>query len=83
MKKYQTFLITILAFLTIMSACKSDFLDVKPQGTLSQEVLATSSGVDYLLIGTYSLLDGYSNQFSWDAWDGASSNWLWGSIRAL
>ncbi len=83
MKKYQTFLIIILAFLGILSACKSDFLDVKPQGTLSQDVLAQKAGVDYLLIGAYSLLDGQSSQFSWDAWDGAASNWLWGSVRGL
>lgn len=83
MKKYQTFLITILAFLGILSACKSDFLEVKPKGTLSQDVLATKDGVDYLLTGAYSLLDGFSSQFGFDAWDGASSNWLWGSIRAL
>jgi starch-binding outer membrane protein, SusD/RagB family len=80
MKKYQTFLIIILAFLGILSACKSDFLDIKPKGSLSQDVLATSDGVNAMLVGAYSLLDGVSSQFGWES---ASSNWVWASIRGL
>lgn len=52
-----------------------------PNGSLDAQVLATSSGVDALLISTYSMLDGVaSNGFGWEA---ASSNWVYGSIRGL
>lgn len=81
MKKSKTFLIVVLAFIGILNACKSDFLDVKPKGYLSQDVLATAKGVDALLIGSYHMLMGVSSQ-AW-GWDGAASNWVWGSIRAL
>lgn len=52
-----------------------------PNGSLDAQVLATASGVDALLISTYSMLDGVaSNGFGWEA---ASSNWVYGSIRGL
>lgn len=80
MKKNKTFITIILVALGILSACQSDFLTVKPKGSLSQNVLATSAGVDALLIGAYSMLDGVSSQFSWET---ASSNWVFGDIRGL
>ena len=80
MKRNKIFITIILALLGMLSACKSDFLDVKPKGVLSVDVLATADGVDALLIGAYSMLDGVSSQFSWES---ASSNWVFGSIRAL
>lgn len=67
--------------LAFTNSCKEDFLTVNPNGALSAQVLATSKGVDALLIGAYSMLDGVaSNGFGWEA---ASSNWVFGSIRGL
>lgn len=57
-----------------LSACKDDFLDVKPTGSLTEEVLATKKGLEGMLVGAYSMLNG---RF---AWYGGSSNWLHGSI---
>ncbi|MEQ1586058.1 MAG: RagB/SusD family nutrient uptake outer membrane protein [Cyclobacteriaceae bacterium] len=69
------------ALLAFTNSCKEDFLTVTPNGSLDAQVLATSSGVDALLISTYSMLDGVaSNGFGWEA---ASSNWVYGSIRGL
>jgi hypothetical protein len=72
----------LLVFLVlIFQACKESFLEVQPNGALSSSVLATQEGVNTLLIGAYSMLDGVSSQgFGWEA---ASSNWLYGSIRAI
>lgn len=64
----------------ILGACKEDFLDVKPKGSLDQVVLANEKGINYLLIGAYSMLDGVSSQFGWES---ASSNWVYGDIRGL
>jgi hypothetical protein len=67
--------------LAFTNSCKEDFLQVTPNGALDAQVLATASGVDALLIGAYSMLDGVaSNGFGWEA---ASSNWVYGSIRGL
>lgn len=67
--------------LAFTNSCKEDFLQVTPNGSLDAQVLATAKGVDALLIGAYSMLDGVaSNGFGWEA---ASSNWVYGSIRGL
>lgn len=67
--------------LAFTNSCKEEFLSVTPNGSLDAQVLATSKGVDALLISSYSMLDGIaSNGFGWEA---ASSNWVYGSIRGL
>jgi starch-binding outer membrane protein, SusD/RagB family len=80
MKKNHILLIIIFAVAGILGACKNDFLDIKPKGSLDQGVLATEKGINYLLIGAYSMLDGVSSQFGWES---ASSNWVYGDIRGL
>ncbi len=80
MKKNHILLIIILAVLGIVGACKQDFLNITPNGALDQTVLATEKGVDYLLIGAYSMLDGITANYGWEA---ASSNWVYGDIRAM
>jgi starch-binding outer membrane protein, SusD/RagB family len=80
MKKNKYLLITVLAVLALLGACKKDFLDIKPKGSLDEGVLATEKGVNALLIGAYSMLDGISSQFGWEA---ASSNWVYGDIRGM
>jgi len=73
-------LIIILTASGIVAGCGEDFLNVKPKGSLDQGVLANTKGIDALLIGAYSLLDGVSSQFGWEA---ASSNWVYGDIRGM
>jgi hypothetical protein len=55
-------------------------LEITPNGSLDQSVLATFEGVDALLVGAYSLLDGVTNSFGWDA---GTSGWVYGSIRGM
>src|SRR5665647_3710592 len=45
-------------FLSITFSCGESFLNKRPYGALSESILYTKSGVDGLLIGAYSLLDG-------------------------
>ena len=73
--------LTILLGVGITNSCKQDFLEVVPNGSLDVTGLANKEGIDALLIGAYSMLDGVSGQgFGWEA---ASSNWVYGSIRGL
>ncbi|MFZ6009454.1 MAG: RagB/SusD family nutrient uptake outer membrane protein [Bacteroidota bacterium] len=81
MKKIKSSLALILMIMVINS-CQKDFLEVAPKGALDPSVLATPEGVDALLIGAYSMLDGISSQGT-GGWEAASSNWVFGSIRGL
>lgn len=51
-------LILLLAGL-ITYACSKDFTEIAPKGSLNSEALANEQGVDLLLIGAYSMLDGF------------------------
>jgi len=72
--------ILLIVCITISFSCSEEFLDIKPGGGLTENVLATEKGVDALLIGAYSMLDGVSANFGWES---ASSNWLYGDVRGL
>ena len=78
MKKFKFIYIlpACIAALIIVQACKKSFLDVSPQGSLNEQVLANKTGVEGLLIGTYNRLGGSAN------WGSAPSNWVFGSVAA-
>lgn len=64
------------ALLLVPFACKDEFLEVPVTGQVTEAQLRSPQGLNGLLIGTYSMLNGRSN-----GWFGGASNWLWGSIR--
>ena len=70
----------ILGSLLFIGGCSKDFLEITPNGELSNAVLATYDGVDALLIGAYSMLDGVSESFGWES---ATSGWIFASIRGM
>ncbi|MHA8057901.1 RagB/SusD family nutrient uptake outer membrane protein [Aquirufa nivalisilvae] len=78
MKKYHILkrlaLVSASAF-TLTFACKDQFLEVLPTGSLAQAQLTSKAGVEGALIGAYSSLA--AKNFTQVA---ASNNWLWGSI---
>jgi starch-binding outer membrane protein, SusD/RagB family len=82
MKRLNIKLIMFLGLvLALPYSCKEEFLDIKPNGSLDSNILATKDGVNGLLIGAYGMVDGVSSSgFGWEA---ASSNWVYGSIRGL
>ena len=73
----------ILIFLMVFTgmgiflSCKKTFLEHNPLGALDENILANKQGVEGLLIGAYSLLDGYGAGGNWDA---SGSNWVYGSV---
>jgi hypothetical protein len=71
----------VVSGLLLMHSCGEDFLTITPNGSLDAQVLGTYEGVDALLIGAYSMLDGYSSQIG--GWGPASSGWVYGSIRGM
>jgi len=81
MKKHKLLsVIAITTGLLLMNACSEEFLEITPNGSLDQSVLATSEGVEALLIGAYSMIDGVDATFGWEA---ATSGWVCGSIRGM
>ena len=82
MKRFHSKLIILGAaamfMLTIIYSCKK-FLDKPLVGALSQDVLASKSGLDGLLIGAYSMLDGYSAG-SYTSWEVGTDNWVYGGV---
>ena len=64
----------LLIAATLIYSCKK-FLNKAPVGSLSPSVLASKAGVDGLLIGAYSMLDGYSNNPTGTAYPGATTSW--------
>ncbi|HWB91321.1 MAG TPA: RagB/SusD family nutrient uptake outer membrane protein [Puia sp.] len=70
----------------LIDSCKSS-LKKPPAGSLQQQALATKAGVDGLLIGAYSMLDGFSsgatyNGGSYTSWETSTTNWVYGGIAA-
>jgi hypothetical protein len=83
MKKIFSVLFT-LVIVGFSTSCKNDFLEVIPKTGLSEATLANKAGVNYLLIGAYSLLDGVqTNVGSPNAdWHGSADNWIYGEVNA-
>ena len=83
MKKFKILsAATVILVFVMTNACKESFLEVTPNGALDESVLGTYDGVDGLLIGAYSMMDGISSQGT-GGWEATTSGWVYGSIRGL
>ncbi|WP_295676452.1 RagB/SusD family nutrient uptake outer membrane protein [uncultured Mucilaginibacter sp.] len=69
-----------LVALTLTFSCKK-LLNQAPVGSLNGAVLANKAGLDGLLIGAYSMLDGYTNT-SGTEWESGIDNWAYGGVAA-
>jgi hypothetical protein len=63
-------------------SCKDSFLEQSPRGVLDENALANKKGVEALLIGAYSVLDGFidGGGVFLGGWESAGSNWVYGSV---
>ncbi|WP_158798011.1 RagB/SusD family nutrient uptake outer membrane protein [Pedobacter sp. L105] len=68
----------------VQSSCKKSELDQPALGALSTTQITSASGVDGLLIGAYSALDGQSGTNTafggGSAWEASPDNWIYGSV---
>jgi hypothetical protein len=64
----------------VLIACKDEFMEAEPIGVLRDVDLDTKAGVQGLLIGAYSLLDGTGS--ATNNWEAAGSNFVFGSITS-
>ena len=51
-------LVTLMILILGVFACSDDFLDSKPQGKLSDEILSTPAAIDALCTSAYAALAG-------------------------
>ncbi|MDB5132397.1 MAG: RagB/SusD family nutrient uptake outer membrane protein [Mucilaginibacter sp.] len=72
--------LVVVILVSTFYACKKNFLTQVPIGKLSPAVVGNAAGVNGLLIGAYSLLDGVGGNGG--GIDGAASNWLFGGVAA-
>lgn len=77
MKKFLTY---FLSASLLLVSCSDDFTDINPVGALSDASLQNATGVDLLLVGAYSMLDGIRQNHGAD-WHVAADNW-WMDVLA-
>jgi starch-binding outer membrane protein, SusD/RagB family len=74
------------AIIALVFSCSKSFLTKPPVGSYSPTVVASDAGVQGLLIGAYSLLDGKGGAGTGvpggGDWVSAGSNWVYGSVCA-
>ncbi len=72
----------LVSIAVLLYACKKNYLDIPAYGALDPSTLANKVGVNALLIGAYSLLDGEGGNSggSNGPWATAGSNWVYGSV---
>jgi starch-binding outer membrane protein, SusD/RagB family len=84
MKNYSKIFLPILLAVMTVTACQDDFLNVKPLGVLDQASLQNKTGVNLLLVGAYSMLDGVQTNVgsAFSDWQGSADNWVYGEVTA-
>lgn len=78
--KRKFLILSSLAIIVVVVACSKKFLDKPPLGTLNPQIMATEKGVQGLLIGAYSLVDGEGSPG--DGFASGASNWILGGVTS-
>src|SRR5678810_920852 len=85
MQKQLNYIIALLCpLMLLISSCSEKFLDKTPLGQLNETNVTNKAGIQALLIGAYSVLDGQLglNNATGFTYGSACSNWVYGSICA-
>ncbi|MFD1144639.1 RagB/SusD family nutrient uptake outer membrane protein [Larkinella insperata] len=72
MKSYS-FKLILTGLIVFFSACKNEFLEEEPIGSINENTLASRAGINGVLVGAYSLLDGV----------GATGGGIWSSPTVM
>lgn len=82
MKKiiYSILIFAIVGIITY--SCSKSFLEKRPLGSLDENTLANKKGVEALLVGAYSVLDGFidGGGIFLGLWSSSGTNWVYGSV---
>jgi hypothetical protein len=81
MKKITLFLFIVCCM--IATSCSDKFLEVQPKAALANNVLQNKAGINALLIGAYSLLDGWATaEGAYRSYQSSGDNWVYGSVAS-
>ncbi len=78
-------LLTTAILLILTISCTDSFFEKRPIGQADEELFYNEDGIDQLLIGAYSLLDGVgasSDGGRGAGWGASVSNWVWGDVSS-
>ena len=68
--------ITFLSLIFLTIGCSEEFTDIDSIGTLSETQLNNPKGVNLLLTGAYSVLDGIRQNSQGNEWGRSADNWV-------
>lgn len=68
--------VTFLSLIFLSIGCSEEFTDINPIGALSNAQLGNEDGVDLLLTGAYSVLDGIRQNSQGNGWGRSADNWV-------
>ncbi|OQY00309.1 MAG: RagB/SusD family nutrient uptake outer membrane protein [Bacteroidetes bacterium 4572_117] len=71
---YIIFIIGIL-----FTACSDEFLEIEPNGELTEDQVGAPENIEALVISAYSILNGQGNEAS-NAFNSPASNWSFGDV---
>lgn len=77
--KKKILIFTALVCMGVITSCKEKFLETTPLGVGNEPMLSNKTGVNSVLIGAYSLLDGVG---SGGTYFSAVSNWIYGTVAS-
>lgn len=78
--KLRNIILTI-GCVAAMTGCSDDFLENKPQGSLSDGIMTSPEAIDPLVNAAYASLSGFTNEQG-DPWVRPTTNWSYGEVRA-
>src|SRR6185503_8963674 len=87
-QQYFKLMICFMGIAFIANSCGKKFLDKKPLGSLNETNVTNKAGMQAILIGAYSLLDGSTGltlgntDVTGITYGAAGSNWVYGSVCA-
>ncbi|MCF2444725.1 RagB/SusD family nutrient uptake outer membrane protein [Dyadobacter sp. CY345] len=77
--KKKILIFTALVCMGVITSCKEKFLETTPLGVGNEAMLSNKTGVNSVLIGAYSLLDGVG---AGGTYFSAVSNWIYGTVAS-
>ncbi len=80
MKLKYLYIFGAIALMNV-SCSEDSFLELKPQGSLNEDIMNSTKGVDLLVNAAYAALGGPEGQ-SWSVWCHPTSNWTYGAVRS-
>src|SRR5690606_12092047 len=79
MKKLIVAQLTVI--IVLFCSCSEEWFEIKPKGQAYEESFSSKDGVESLLVGAYSVIDGVNGRTG-DGWASAVTNWVWGGVAS-